>query len=100
MRDRPHDGPRPRRCRTSVMPTLTRILVTICVGIAAILAWQSCGDAARRIIATAHPRLGWVAPRAAAIAYTAHGTTGLAAPGDPSSHYHRRNSISADDATR
>jgi methyl-accepting chemotaxis protein len=61
------------------MPTLTHILVTICVGVAAILAWQSYGDAARRIIASSHPQLDWLAPRTTPIAYSAHDTIGLAA---------------------
>jgi len=83
------------------MPTLTRILVTICVGIAAILAWQSYGDAARRIIASAYPRLGWLAPRAGPIGYSAHGTTGLAAQVAPSPDQQRLNAISLDlDAIR
>ena len=61
------------------MPTLTRILITICVGVAAILAWQSYGDAARQFIASSYPQAGWLAPRTAPIAYSAPGTTGLAA---------------------
>jgi hypothetical protein len=36
------------------------------VGIAATLAWQSYGDAAREIIAGRYPQLAWVAPQAAA----------------------------------
>jgi hypothetical protein len=34
-------------------------LVAICIGVAAILAWQSYGEAAKRIIATRAPELGW-----------------------------------------
>src|SRR6266436_1918426 len=101
MRDRPYDGPRARRCRTSVMPTLTHILVTICVGVAAILAWQSYGDAARRIIASSYPQLDWLAPRAAPIAYSAHGTTGPAAQAAASPDQQRLNAMSLDlDAIR
>jgi len=36
-----------------------RYLVAICVGVAATLAWQSYGDAAKQIIATRAPELGW-----------------------------------------
>ena len=36
-----------------------RYLVAICIGVAAILAWQSYGKAARQIIATRAPELGW-----------------------------------------
>jgi hypothetical protein len=33
------------------MPTFTRVLIILCVWAAAILAWQSYGDTARRILA-------------------------------------------------
>jgi len=36
-----------------------RYLVAICIGVAAILAWQSYGEAAKQIIATRAPELGW-----------------------------------------
>jgi hypothetical protein len=36
-----------------------RYLVAICIGVAATLAWQSYGDAAKQIIATGAPELGW-----------------------------------------
>jgi hypothetical protein len=36
-----------------------RYLVAICIGVAATLAWQSYGDAAKQIIATRAPELGW-----------------------------------------
>jgi len=38
---------------------MLRFLVAICVGVAAILAWQSYGEAAKQIIATKAPELGW-----------------------------------------
>ena len=53
------------------MPTFTRVLITLCVGAAAILVWQSYGDAARRIIASSYSQLGWLAPRTTPIAYRA-----------------------------
>jgi hypothetical protein len=53
------------------MPTFTRILITLCVGAAAILVWQSYGEAAKRIIASSFSQLGWVAPRTTPIAYGA-----------------------------
>ncbi len=37
----------------------TRFLVAICLGIAGTLAWQSYRDAAKQIIATTAPDLGW-----------------------------------------
>jgi hypothetical protein len=44
---------------------LTRFLMTFCIGVAATLAWQSYGDAAREMIAHSSPRLAWLAPPAA-----------------------------------
>ncbi len=51
--------------------TLARYLITFCIGVAATLAWQSYGDAAREIIANSSPRLGWLAPPAAPVTQTA-----------------------------
>ncbi len=43
-----------------------RFLITLGIGVGGTLAWQSYGDEARQIIATAYPQqLGWVAPPAA-----------------------------------
>jgi len=50
--------------------SLTRFLIAFCIGVAATLAWQSYGDAAREIIASSHPQLGWLAPQAAPEAAT------------------------------
>ncbi len=55
----------------------SRFLITFCIGIAATLAWQSYGDAAREIIASASPQLGWLAPQAA-VAQTAPATIAAA----------------------
>ena len=83
------------------MPTLTHILITLCVGAAAIMAWQSYGDAARQIIASSYPQAGWLAPRTAPIAYGAPGTTGLAAQAALSLDQPQLNAISLDlDAMR
>jgi hypothetical protein len=38
---------------------LARYLVAICIGVAAILAWQSYGEATKQMIATSAPNLGW-----------------------------------------
>jgi hypothetical protein len=66
------------------MPSPKLVLITFCSGIGAILAWQSYGDAARRIIASSYPQLDWLAPRTTPIAYSAHDTIGLAAQAAPS----------------
>ena len=50
-----------------------RLLIAICVGTAATLAWQSYGDAARGMIASSYPQLGWLAPQSA-VAQTAPAT--------------------------
>jgi hypothetical protein len=51
--------------------SLTRFLVIFCSGVAATLAWQSYGDAAREMIANSYPQLSWLAPQAAPLAQTA-----------------------------
>jgi hypothetical protein len=60
--------------------TLTRFLITFCIGVAATLAWQSYGDAARQMIANSYPQLGWLAPQAAPLAQTAPNMIAPAAP--------------------
>src|SRR5712671_3025843 len=51
--------------------SLARFLITFCIGVAAALAWQSYGDAARQIIASSYPQLGWLAPHAEEVAQNA-----------------------------
>jgi hypothetical protein len=55
---------RPLRGRR-MMLAVTRFALTFCVGIAATLAWQPYGDAAREMIASSSPQLGWLAPQPA-----------------------------------
>jgi hypothetical protein len=43
---------------------LARFLIPFCIGVAATLTWQSYNDAARQIIASWSPELGWSAPQA------------------------------------
>jgi hypothetical protein len=64
-RDRRRDwhAPRKRKSRPVV-----RFLVTFCIGVAATLTWQSFGDAARQVVASSSPVLGWLAPRVASLA--------------------------------
>jgi hypothetical protein len=52
---------RPSR-RRRVLVTAARVAATFCIGVAATLAWQPYGDAARMMIANASPQLGWLAP--------------------------------------
>jgi hypothetical protein len=51
--DRPPPGRRASR-------SLARFLVTACIGAAATLAWQSYGGAAKQMIASSAPQLGWL----------------------------------------
>jgi hypothetical protein len=55
---------RPSR-RRRVLVAAARVAATFCIGVAATLAWQPYGDAARMMIANASPQLGWLAPPAA-----------------------------------
>ena len=64
--------------------TLARFLITLCIGVAATLAWQSYGDAAREMIARASPQLGWLVPQAAPVARAAPDVIARAAPATPS----------------
>ncbi len=50
---------------------VARFLITFCVGVAATLAWQSYGDAAREMIANSSPQLSWLAPQAAPVEQSA-----------------------------
>jgi hypothetical protein len=50
---------------------ITRFLITFGVGVAATLAWQSYGDAAREMIANSSPQLSWLAPQAAPVEQSA-----------------------------
>jgi hypothetical protein len=51
-----------------MMLAVTRFALTFCIGIAATLAWQPYGDAAREMIASSSPQLGWLAPQSASAA--------------------------------
>jgi hypothetical protein len=63
---------------------VVRFLIAFCIGIAATLAWQHHGDAAREMIASSSPQLGWLAPQAVPVAQTAPDMIVPAAPADPS----------------
>ena len=57
--------------RRRVSRFIGRFLTAFCIGVAATLAWQSFGDAAREVIASSSPWLGWLAPQAAPVAQSA-----------------------------
>jgi hypothetical protein len=80
---------------------LTRFLITFCVGIAATLAWQSYGDAARQIIASSYPQLGWLAPQPAPTAQNAPDVIAPTAPAAASPDQPQLSAMSLDvDAVR
>jgi hypothetical protein len=59
-----HRSPNGRRSpRKRALRALSSLSIAFCIGVAATLAWQSYGEAAREMIANAHPRLGWLAPQ-------------------------------------
>ncbi len=66
-----NDPPQSRRpLRKRASRAFTRYLIAFFIGVTATLAWQSYGDAARQIIASSYPQLGWLALRAAPFAPT------------------------------
>jgi hypothetical protein len=58
---------------------LSRFLIAFCIGVAASLAWQSYGDAARKLIANSYPQVRWLAPQAELVAQKAPEASALAA---------------------
>jgi hypothetical protein len=46
---------------------LARLLIVFSVGVGTTLAWEAYGDAARAMIASSSPQLGWLAPQAASV---------------------------------
>jgi len=70
--------------------------LAVWIGATAILSWLSYGDAAKRIIASTCPQLGWLAPPPAPIAHSAPDITGLAAEAAPPPIQRRLNAMSLD----
>src|SRR6266536_1192705 len=70
--------------------TFARLLITFCIGIAATLAWQSYGDAARKMIANSSPQLSWLAPQDA----PAQTPPNMVAPAAPSPDQQQLNAMS------
>jgi hypothetical protein len=78
------------------MPSFTGFLITFCIGVAATLGWQSYGDAAREMIASSYPQLGWLAPKSAANAENAPEVVALATPDAPSPDHQQFKALSHD----
>ncbi len=66
------------------------LLITFCIGVAATLAWQSYGDAARKMIANSSPQLSWFAPQDA----PAQTPPNMVAPAAPSADQQQLNAMS------
>jgi hypothetical protein len=75
-------------------PPRTRFLIRFCIGVAATLAWQSYGDAARDIIASSHPQLGRLVPQPAPTAQNAPDVIALAAPAAASPDHQQLSAMS------
>ena len=81
---RKNDWPsRPRRDKRASR-AVVRFLITIGIGVAGTLAWQSYGDVAREMIANSSPVLGWLAPQAAPLVQAAADQVTPAEPAVPS----------------
>jgi hypothetical protein len=93
------NGRRPPRKRA--LRTVASLLIAFCIGVAATLAWQSYGDAAREIIANSHPQLGWLAPQGEPVTQNAPDAVAVAAPAASAFDQQQLNAISIDlDAIR
>ncbi len=80
---------------------LARFLITFCIGVAATLAWQSYGDAAREMIANSYPQLGWLAPQAEPVTQNTPDLIALAVRAATSLDQQQLNAMSLDlDAVR
>jgi hypothetical protein len=79
-----------------VSRAVVRFLITFCIGVAAALVWQSHGDAAREMIASSSPQLGWLAPQAAPLVQTASDIVAPAAPPTPSPDLQQLKAMSLD----
>jgi hypothetical protein len=73
---------------------LSRFLITFCIGAAATVAWQSYGNAARELIASKYPQLGWLAPQAAPVVQSAPEMIVTATPAAPSPDQQQINAMS------
>ncbi len=76
---------------------LARFLITFCIGVGATLAWQSYGDTAREMIASASPQLAWLALPAAQDPTETVAPAGPAVAPAPASHDQQQpNALSID----
>jgi hypothetical protein len=101
--DLKNDGSTSRRASLGKRTLLAfaRLVITVCISVAATLAWLSYGDAAKQIIANSSLQLGWLAPQAASVAQNTPDMIAPAVPPTPSPDQQRLNAMSLDlDAVR
>jgi hypothetical protein len=70
---------------------LVRFLIIFCIGVSAVLAWQSYGDPVREMIASSYPQLSWLAPQVEPVLEKAPNAIGLASRTTSSSGQQRPN---------
>jgi methyl-accepting chemotaxis protein len=92
--DRSPNGRGPPRRRA--LRTLSSLPIAVCIGVAATLAWQSYGDAAREMIANAHPQLGWLAPQGGPVTQNAPDAVAVATPTAPAFDQQQFHAIAID----
>ena len=85
-----------RSSRKRALRTVSSLLIAFCIGVAATLAWQSYGDAARAMIANAHPQLGWLAPQGEPVTQSVPDAVAVAAPAAPAFDQQQLNAIAID----
>jgi small-conductance mechanosensitive channel len=79
-----NNKPQSGQARLDTRILLVLAAITFCIGVAATLVWQSRGDAARKTIASAFSRLGWLAPQVGPVAQSAPDTFAPVASAAPS----------------
>jgi hypothetical protein len=84
-----------------VLVALVRFLIIFCIGVSAVLVWQSYGDPVREVVASSYPQLGWLAPQAEPVSQNAPDVIGLTSRTASSPDQQQPNAISLDlDAVR
>ena len=79
--------------RKRALRTFSSLPIAFCIGVAATLAWQSYGDAAREMIANAYPQLGWLAPQGEPVTQNVPDAVAVAAPTAPALDQQQLNAI-------
>jgi hypothetical protein len=92
LKDDQFQSDRPRRGRRH----LAIAMIMFCIGVAATSAWQSYGDAAREMIASSFPKLGWLALQPTPVAQNSPDANPPIAAAAPSPDQQQVNAVSLD----